>query len=177
MFLKRRAALTIPLNEQAIPTIDRKIFNIKDLVKNIPIPYGMRAIVLTPEKSYVPLVASLAIAGFPSPADDYLDRPLDFNELLIENPAATFAVRIGGESMTGAGLFPGDIAVVNRARKVINGNIVLALVDGEFTLKRYKSRAGKIKLLAENPKFTDIIISDETILEIWGVVTHSIRIL
>lgn len=71
-----------------------------DLVKNIPIPYGMRAIVLAPEKSYVPLVASLAIAGFPSPADDYLDRPLDFNELLIENPAATFAVRIGGESMT-----------------------------------------------------------------------------
>ena len=177
MFLKRRAALMIPLNEQAMPTIDRKIFNIKDLVKNIPIPYGMRAIVLTPEKSYVPLVASLAIAGFPSPADDYLDRPLDFNELLIENPAATFAVRIGGESMTGAGLFPGDIAVVNRARKVINGNIVLALVDGEFTLKRYKSRAGKIKLLAENPKFSDIIISDETILEIWGVVTHSIRIL
>ena len=68
-------------------------------------------------------------------------------------------------------------SVVNRARKVVNGNIVLALVDGEFTLKRYRSRAGKIKLLAENPKFSDIIILDDTILEIWGVVTYSIRIL
>ena len=62
----------------------------------------------------MPLMASPAECGFPSPADDYLDRPLDFNELLIENPAATFAVRIAGESMTGAGLFPGDIAVVDR---------------------------------------------------------------
>ncbi|MFM8860303.1 MAG: LexA family protein [Methylocystis sp.] len=140
-------------------------------------PKGIRAVAQAPHKSYVPLVASMAAAGFPSPADDYLDRPLDFNELLIENPAATFAVRINGESMTGAGLFPGDIAVVNRARKVVNGNIVLALVDGEFTLKRYRSRAGKIKLLAENPKFSDIIILDDTILEIWGVVTYSIRIL
>lgn len=147
------------------------------LTYNILSPEGIRAVVQAPQKSYVPLVASLAAAGFPSPADDYLDRPLDFNELLIENPAATFAVRISGESMTGAGLFPGDIAVVNRARKVVNGNIVLALVDGEFTLKRYRSRAGKIKLLAENPKFSDIIILDDTILEIWGVVTYSIRIL
>jgi hypothetical protein len=61
-------------------------------------------------------MASRAECGFPSPADDYLDRPLDFNDLLIENPAATFAVRIAGESMTGAGLFPGDIAVVDRSR-------------------------------------------------------------
>ena len=158
-------------------TIGRNCLNINMLTYNIFSPERIRAVVQAPQKSYVPLVASLAAAGFPSPADDYLDRPLDFNELLIENPAATFAVRISGESMTGAGLFPGDIAVVNRARKVVNGNIVLALVDGEFTLKRYRSRAGKIKLLAENPKFSDIIILDDTILEIWGVVTYSIRIL
>ena len=158
-------------------TIGGNCLNINILTYNILSPEGIRAVVQAPQKSYVPLVASLAAAGFPSPADDYLDRPLDFNELLIENPAATFAVRISGESMTGAGLFPGDIAVVNRARKVVNGNIVLALVDGEFTLKRYRSRAGKIKLLAENPKFSDIIILDDTILEIWGVVTYSIRIL
>jgi DNA polymerase V len=158
-------------------TINRNCIYINELAHNTRTPTTIRAIVQSPRKSYVPLVASLAAAGFPSPADDYLDRPLDFNDLLIENPAATFAVRISGESMTGAGLFPGDIAVVNRARKVVNSNIVLALVDGEFTLKRYESRAGKIKLLAENPKFSDIIISDDTILEIWGVVTHSIRIL
>ena len=158
-------------------TIGGNCLEISMLTYNILSPEGIRVVVQAPQKSYVPLVASLAAAGFPSPADDYLDRPLDFNELLIENPAATFAVRISGESMTGAGLFPGDIAVVNRARKVVNGNIVLALVDGEFTLKRYRSRAGKIKLLAENPKFSDIIILDDTILEIWGVVTYSIRIL
>ena len=158
-------------------TIGGNYLDISMLTYNIFSAEGIRAVVQAPQKSYVPLVASLAAAGFPSPADDYLDRPLDFNELLIENPAATFAVRISGESMTGAGLFPGDIAVVNRARKVVNGNIVLALVDGEFTLKRYRSRAGKIKLLAENPKFSDIIILDDTILEIWGVVTYSIRIL
>jgi DNA polymerase V len=62
---------------------------------------------------FVPLAESSVEAGFPSPADDYLDQPLDFNELLIENPAATFAVRISGESMSGAGLYPGDIAIVN----------------------------------------------------------------
>ena len=80
----------------------------------------------------VPLMASPAACGFPSPADDYLDRPLDFNELLIENPAATFAVRIAGDSMTGVGLFPGDIAVVDRARTAADGSIVLALLGGRI---------------------------------------------
>ena len=163
--------------EEAMSALGGNYIYIRELAYNTRNPDTMRALVQAPRKSYVPLVASMAPAGFPSPADDYRDQPLDFNELLIENLAATFAVRISGESMTGAGLFPGDIAVVNRARKVINSNIVVALVDGEFTLKRYRSRAGKIKLLAENPKFSDIIILEDTILEIWGVVTHSIRIL
>jgi DNA polymerase V len=69
----------------------------------------------------VPMMAWSAARGFPSPAEDYVDRPLDFNELLIEHPAATFAIRIEGESMTGAGIFPGDIAVVDRAREPVNG--------------------------------------------------------
>lgn len=163
--------------EEAMSALGRNYIYIRELRHNTRNPGTMGVLVQAPRKSYVPLVANIAPAGFPSPADDYHDQPLDFNELLIENPAATFAIRISGESMTGAGLFPGDIAVVNRARKVINSNIVLALVDGEFTLKRYRSRAGKIKLLAENPKFSDIIILEDTILEIWGVVTHSIRIL
>lgn len=126
---------------------------------------------------FVPLALSSAEAGFPSPADDYLERPLDFNELLIENPAATFAVRISGESMTGAGLYPNDIAVINRARKPANGNIILALVDGDFTIKRYRSRGGQIRLMAENPRFPDIQISEAGSFEVWGVVTHSIRML
>ncbi len=128
-------------------------------------------------KAAVPLVSSSAAAGFPSPADDYLDRPLDFNELLIENPAATFAVRFAGESMIGAGLFPGDIAIVDRSKTPKSGCIVLALVDGEFTVKRYRRRAGVIVLQAENPKYPDIIISGETSFEVWGVITKAIRML
>lgn len=85
-------------------------------------------------------VSSTAMAGFPSPADDYLDRPLDFKELLIENPAATFAVRIGGDSMIGIGIFPGDIAIVNRAKETVDRAIVLALVDGSFTVKPFRRR-------------------------------------
>ncbi len=85
---------------------------------------------------FVPLAGSSVPAGFPSPAEDYVDRALDFNQLLIENPAATFAVKIAGESMTGAALLPNDIAAINRARKPTNGCIVLALVEGEFTIKK-----------------------------------------
>ena len=128
-------------------------------------------------KLAVPLVASTAACGFPSPADDYLDSPLDFNELLVQNPAATFAVRISGESMTGAGLFPGALAVVDRSLTPTNGSIVLALIDGEFTIKRYCIVGGGIVLLAENPRFMNIEISAETGLEVWGVVKHAIRML
>ena len=123
----------------------------------------------------VPLMSTSAACGFPSPADDYMDRPLDFNELIIENPAATFAVRASGDSMTGAGIFPGDIAVVNRARNAVSGCIVLALVDGEFTIKRYLVRERCILLHAENPSYPDIVISEGREFEVWGVITRSIR--
>ena len=125
----------------------------------------------------VPLVGSNAACGFPSPADDFMDRALDFNELLIENPAATFAVRIAGESMTGAGIFPNDIAVVDRSRTPVDSSVVLALVDGEFTVKRYRRRGRKVWLQAENPAFKDIPITEDTAFEVWGVVKHSIRVL
>lgn len=125
----------------------------------------------------VPLMSGTAECGFPSPADDYLDRPLDFNELLIENPSATFAVKVAGDSMTGIGLFPGDIAIVNRAKGVVDGSIVVALVDGEFTLKRFRRRGGRVWLHPENPAYPDIEVSEGMAFEVWGVVTHSIRML
>lgn len=128
-------------------------------------------------RTCVPLMAAKATCGFPSPADDYLDRPLDFNELIIENAAATFAVRVEGESMTGVGIFPGDIAVINRARNAVDGCIVLALVDGEFTIKRYRTRATRCWLQAENPLFNNIEIGEGMAFEVWGVVTRSIRLL
>jgi DNA polymerase V len=125
----------------------------------------------------VPMMAWSAACRFPPPAEDYVDRPLDFNELLIEHPATTFAIRIEGESMTGAGIFPGDIAVVDRAREPVNGNIVLALLDGAFTVKQYRIKDGAVVLQAENPAYPDIPIADEQTLEVWGVITRSIRML
>jgi DNA polymerase V len=124
-----------------------------------------------------PMMAWSAACGFPSPAEDYVDRPLDFNELLIEHPAATFAIRIEGESMTGGGIFPGDIAVVDRAREPVNGSIVLALLDGAFTVKRYRTKDGAVVLQAENPSFADMALADGQSFEVWGVITRSIRML
>lgn len=123
----------------------------------------------------VPLVGATAPCGFPSPADDYLDRPLDFNELLITHPAATFAVRVTGLSMTGAGIYPGDIAVVDRALTPAHECIVLALVDGQFTIKRYRPKGGSITLHPENKDFRDIVIQEGQEFEIWGIVSGVIR--
>jgi DNA polymerase V len=125
----------------------------------------------------VPFASGPAKCGFPSPADDYLDSPLDFNELLVTNPAATFAVRLAGDSMIGAGLFPGDIAVVDRSITPTNNCIVLALLDGEFTVKRYRRTGVAVILSAENAAFAPITVTEECVLEIWGVVTRSIRML
>ena len=101
----------------------------------------------------VPLVLGRASAGFPSPADDYLDRPLDFNELLMENPDATFAVRVVGDSMIGVGIYPGDIAMVDRSKTAVDKSIVPAILDGEFTLKRYRQRGDRCWLEAENANY------------------------
>ena len=129
------------------------------------------------EHRTVRFVEGTASCGFPSPADDYLEHPLDFNELLVRNPASTFAVRLASDSMTGAGLFPGDIAVIDRSVTPTPGCIVLGLIDGEFTIKRYRPKDGTILLQAENPAFPDIEVTSERAFEVWGVVTKSIRML
>jgi DNA polymerase V len=126
---------------------------------------------------FIPFMSDYVAAGFPSPAEDYLERPLDFNELLIQNPPATFAVRISGDSMTGIGLFPGDIAIVNRALQATHGAIIIALVDGAFTIKRYDKRGVHVQLQAENPHYSPIVIRDDMDFEVWGVVTSAIRML
>lgn len=123
----------------------------------------------------VPVFACRVAAGFPSPADDYLDHPLDFNELLIAHPAATFAVRVAGESMRGIGIYPGDIAVVDRALKATDGAIILGILDGAFTIKRFRIKAGVVTLEAANPNFAPIVVGEEQAFEVWGVVRHTIR--
>jgi DNA polymerase V len=116
-------------------------------------------------------------AGFPSPAEDYIDRALYLNELLIENAVATFAVKIAGDSMNGAGILAGDIAIINRARLPINGSIILAIVSGEFTIKRLRIKDGRTILQAENPSYPDIDVTGYEAFEIWGVVSSIVRIL
>jgi len=125
----------------------------------------------------VPLVGASVAAGFPSPADDYLDRPLDFNELLIAHPAATFAVRVAGDSMIGLGIFPGDIAVVDRSVTASEGCVILGIIGGEFTIKTYRTRAGTYWLEAANAAYKPIPITEDSAFEVWGVVRHSIRVL
>lgn len=125
----------------------------------------------------VPLALASVPAGFPSPADEYLDRPLDFNELLIAHPAATFAVRVVGDSMTGAGIFPGDVAVVDRAETAADGRVVLAVLDGEFTVKRYRRKDGAAWLEAANPDYADIPLTEGRDFQVWGVIKNSIRML
>ena len=120
----------------------------------------------------LPLFLSKVQAGFPSPADDHLDQSLDLNEHLIEHPAATFFCRVTGESMTGIGIYDGDIIVVDRALNPDHGDVVLAAVDGELTCKVLDKH--KRRLLSSNPQFKPIAISDEMELMVEGVVTYSI---
>ena len=122
-----------------------------------------------------PIFTSRVQAGFPSPADDHLEGRLDLNKYLIHHREATFFVRAQGESMLGAGIHPGDILVVDKSLIAKSGKIVIAVVDGEFTVKRLHKYKGNITLKAENPEFDDIVISEGSELIIWGVVTSVIH--
>ena len=120
----------------------------------------------------LPLYLSPIRAGFPSPADDYIEKQLDLNDHLIKHPAATFILKATGNSMINAGIFPGDLLIVDRSLEAVNNKIVVAVLNGEFTVKRLRKRQGRITLLAENPNFPPIEIPDEADFEIWGVVAH-----
>ena len=123
----------------------------------------------------LPLFAHPVRAGFPSPADDYVCDTLDLNELLIPHREATFFVRAKGHSMIGAGIHDNDLLVVDRSVNPVHRSIVIAVIDGEFTVKRLYKRAGKIKLLAENPDYAPIELQDGQELQVWGVVTSVIH--
>ena len=122
-----------------------------------------------------PLFLSGVSAGFPSPAEDYIDRKLDLNELLIKNPAATFFVRVAGDSMTGAGINHDDILIVDRSLEPVSGKIVIAVINGELTVKKLLIDDKCCRLVAENPDYGPLEISPETDCEIWGVATSVIH--
>ncbi len=123
----------------------------------------------------LPLFSGKVAAGFPSPADDYVEKTLDLNELLVQKPAATFFVRAQGESMLGAGIHPNDILIVDRSIEPVPGKIVICALNGELTVKRLERGNGQWQLKAENPAYADIIIHEELEMVIWGVVTNVIH--
>ena len=123
----------------------------------------------------VPLYQSHIRAGFPSPAEDYIEKTLDFNEYLVKHPAATFTVKVAGNSMTGAGIHNGDLLIVDRAITPAHNRIVIAVLDGELTVKRLVRQGPKLFLAAENPEYRPIEVSPESNFEIWGVVTNVIH--
>ena len=123
----------------------------------------------------LPLYSCKISAGFPSPADDHLEKKLDLNSHLIKHPAATFFVRVNGDSMMNAGINDNDILIVDRSLKPSHGKIVIAVVDGQMTVKRLFKRSGKLILMPENKHFKPIEITDSMTVEIWGVVVTSIH--
>ena len=123
----------------------------------------------------IPYFENGVSAGFPSPAEDHMHSKIDLNNLLIENPSATYYVRVNGDSMSGAGILSGDLLIVDRSFEVSNNCIVVAHLDGEFTVKRIKKIKKKIFLQAENNNYKPIEITKEMDFELFGVVAHAIH--
>ena len=124
-----------------------------------------------------PLFLVPVSAGFPSPADDYIENRLDLNKHLIHHPAATFFVKVKGDSMVEAGIHSGDILIVDRSLEATDKRVVIAVIDGELTVKRIRKIEGKIFLIPENRDYRPIEITDAMNFEIWGVVTNVIHAL
>ena len=147
-------------------------------VMRIPCSLANQVVSFVENKGYqLPLYSSHVSAGFPSPADDHIERQLDLNEHLIKNPASTFFVRASGESMKNAGIFSGDILVVDRSLKAVDGKVVIVAIDGELTVKRLKKDNHAIYFMPENPDFKPILIKELQDVHIWGVVTNVIHAL
>jgi DNA polymerase V len=131
--------------------------------------------IYTKNELEIPLFMVPVEAGFPSPADDYLEGKLDLNEYLIKHPAATIFVKAPDDSMIKAGIFPGDILIVDRSIKPSHKKVVVALIDGVFSVRRISKIKGKVFLIPGNENYKPIQIEPETDCEIWGVVTNVIH--
>lgn len=123
----------------------------------------------------ISVAGSNVLAGFPSPADDYLEQPLDLNKYLIRNPSSTFFVRVAGESMKDAGINDGDLLIVDKSVEVYDGCIAVSVIDGEFTLKRVHFDKNRIFLMPVNEKYKPIEVSPDDEFVIWGIVRYLIK--
>jgi DNA polymerase V len=121
-------------------------------------------------------VPGVVHAGFPSPAEDLGAKRIDVLERLIRHPQSTFQMKVRGESMRDAGIFDGDVILIDRAITPRHGHYVVAVVDGEFVCKKYWQRAGQVKLKAANPTFADIVAKDGQTIEVWGVILTAFKV-
>lgn len=148
---------------------------------NIKIPFrsGLKGELMLaarlPLPSARPLVEHKLAAGFPSPAADYVEKGLDLNTFLVQHKEASFFFEVVGESMSGVGIMSGDIVLVDRSITASHGHYVLAMIDGEYTLKRLYRQHGVIELYPENPAFAPIRLVEGQELQVWGVVTAVVR--
>ncbi len=123
----------------------------------------------------IPLLNDSVSAGFPSPADDYTEENIDLNEHLISNPFSTFFLRVRGESMINAGIKDKDLIIVDKSLIAKPGDIVIAMIDGEFTIKRLSIKNDELYLKAENHNYPDFSFKNHIDVQIWGVVIYSIH--
>jgi DNA polymerase V len=131
--------------------------------------------VLADESVKIPLMSSRPQAGFPAPGDDQIEKVLDINDLVVKHPASTFFVRVEGDSMEGAGIFSGDVLVVDRGLTAKNGSIVVAAVYGEMVVKRLRAVGNTYVLASENSSYEPITVTGNDDCFIWGVVVGSVR--
>ena len=130
---------------------------------------------MTSERLKIPLLSDSVSAGFPSPADDYTEENIDLNEHLISNPFSTFFLRVKGESMLNAGIKDKDLIIVDKSLRAKPGDIVIAMIDGEFTIKRLSIKNNELYLKAENHNYPDFRFKNYIDVQIWGVVIYSIH--
>ncbi len=134
--------------------------------------YGTRSKIMN---NAIPLFISSISAGFPSPADDYIEQRLNLNDLLIPHKEATFFLRVQGDSMIGQGIHHGDLLIVDRSLNIASKKIIIAVLDGELLVKQLYIQKNKVFLLAANPNYKTIAITSEQNFQIWGVVTAVIH--
>ena len=129
----------------------------------------------TTKKSKIPLLTDSVSAGFPSPADDYTEENIDLSEHLISNPFSTFFLRVKGDSMINAGIKDKDLIIVDKSLTARPGNIIIAMIDGEFTMKRLSIKNNELYLKSENHNYPDFRFKNHIDVQIWGVVIYSIH--
>lgn len=130
------------------------------------------AVMTVPSQQAQPLYLSAVQAGWPSPADDYIDQQLNLHELAVTNPAATFFLRAAGDSMLGCGIHDGDLLIVDRSADACHNRVVIAALDGELLVKRLLRRGKRVWLAPANPDYPEIEITAREYVHIWGVVTY-----